>query len=405
LNPDAADQHRLVFPEHVPSAALAPERRTLVMSVTRTIEYEVRHVKRPVFDLGEHELANLVGSRQVLLVVDTLVWQRHGAAIEAYASLRLDCLDIRCIGGLESDKTLEAASALCAAAAQARLPRDGVFIGVGGGVVLDVTGFAAAMYRRGVPFVRVPTTLVGLIDVSVGIKHAVNFGGKKNLLGAFYPPLGSINDSSFLATLPPRHIACGLAEIVKIGLACDAELFTLVERFGATLLASSFRTPSAVADEVLLRAEYAMMSELAPNLFETTLRRPADFGHTFSPLLEVASNYELAHGEAVALDMLVSTAIAIGRGLCDPVILVRLLDFYRDVGLPTAHPQLAPELLLRAAAETREHRGGHLNLVVPTAAGATAFIQEVEAGELGRAIASLAKHARRREGQYGMHRR
>lgn len=374
------------------------------MSVTRTIEYEVRHPERRAFDLEERELADLIGSRQALLIVDERIRQRYGAKIEAYARERLDALGIRYIDGSEGEKTLDAAAALCAAAAQAGLPRDGVLVGVGGGVVLDVTGFAAAMYRRGIPYVRVPTTLVGLIDVSVGIKHGVNFAGKKNLLGAFYPPLGSINDKSFLATLPRRHIACGLAEIAKIGLACDAKLFSLIERFGATLLESGFRTPAEIADEVLLRAECAMMKELAPNLFETTLRRPADFGHTFSPMLEVASDYALAHGEAVALDMLVSTALAVARGICDPCVLARLLAFYRSVGLPAAHPLLTPALLCRAIVETRAHRGGHLNLVVPAAVGATAFIQAVEADELGCAIASLAMPSSER-GEYGLHRR
>ena len=375
------------------------------MSTTRTIEYEVRHVGRPVFDLEEPELANLIGPRPAFFVVDDLVRRRYGAAIEAYASERLDCFGIRSIGGSEREKTLEAAALLCAAAAETQLPRNGVIVGVGGGVVLDVAGFAAAIYRRGIAYVRVPTTLIGLIDVSVGIKHAVNFGGKKNLLGAFYPPLGSINDKSFLVTLPARHIACGLAEILKMGLACDSELFESIERFGAALLESRFRAPSAIADEVLLRAERAMMDELEPNLFEAVLQRPVDFGHTFSPMLEVASRHELAHGEAVALDMLVSTALAAERGICDPLVLVRLLDCCLDLALPTGHALLTPSLLARAAAETRAHRGGRLNLVVPTSVGSIAFLEDVGADELGRAVVTLARFTLERESTYALRRR
>jgi 3-dehydroquinate synthase len=375
------------------------------MSTTRTIAYEVRHVARPVFDLDEPELANLIGPRPAYLVVDDLIRQQHGPAIEAYASAWLDCLGIRSIGGSEREKTLEAAAALCAATAEAKLPRNGVIVGIGGGVVLDVAGFSAAIYRRGVAYVRVPTTLVGLIDVSIGIKHAVNFNGKKNLLGAFYPPIGSINDKSFLATLPARHIACGLAEILKMGIACDSELFDSIERFGAMLLESRFRVPSAIADEVLLRAEGAMMDELEPNLFETILQRPADFGHTFSPMLEVASRHELAHGEAVALDMLVSTALAVERAVCDPLVLVRLLDCCLDADLPTAHPLLTSSLLAAAAAETQAHRGGRLNLVVPTAVGAITFLQDVSADELDRAVSTLARFMLERESTYALRRR
>src|SRR5207244_8284933 len=124
-------------------------------------------------------------------------------------------------------------------------------------------GPGAAMFRRGVGYVRVPTTLVGLVDVSVGIKQAVNAFGRKNILGTFFPPTASVNDYSLVRTSPARSISCGLAEILKIAVVRDARLLATVEKHGAELLHSGYRSPAAVASSVAQHAEILMMEELA----------------------------------------------------------------------------------------------------------------------------------------------
>jgi 2-epi-5-epi-valiolone synthase len=365
------------------------------MRAVRNISYRIHHVGTPVFDDDETTLANLCAGSAALIVVDDRIWSLYGNEIEAYCKRNLQCVGIHCVSGSEKHKTLEAVSLLCEAAVAAKLPRDGMIVGVGGGVALDVAGLAATIYRRGIAYVRIPTSLIGLVDVGVGIKHGVNFIGKKNLLGSFFPPLACINDKRFLASLPQRHIAAGLAEIIKIALVADPQLFVLLERYGAQLVDERFQSLPAVADEVLFRAETAMMEELAPNLFEDDLKRPVDFGHTFSPKLETESDHSLVHGEAVALDMLISTAIGVGRGLCDAALLARMVELYRCVGLPSLHCLMHPELLMTAASETRAHRAGALNLVAPSRVGGSVFIQDISFAQIESALRHVDRLSQR----------
>lgn len=163
-------------------------------------------------------------------------------------------------------------------------------------MTLDIAGLAASVFRRGVDYIRVPTTLVGLADVAVGIKQGVNALGKKNVIGTFYPPLASINDYRFAQTLHRREIACGMAEIVKVGLLRDPVLLNLLKSYGHELSCSRFGSPAWAAAEVANRAELLTMEELAPNLFEKDLARLVDFGHTFSPAIETLSRFEIPHG-------------------------------------------------------------------------------------------------------------
>lgn len=358
----------------------------LTMQAVRTICYQIHHVNGPVFDCKEATLADLAGTAPVLFVVDDYVWSQYQREITAYAEKYLWCVGVHCISGSEKNKNLEAVSFLCQAADAAKLPRNGLIVGVGGGVVLDVAGFAAAIYRRGISYVRVPTSLIGLVNVGIGIKHGVNSCGKKNLLGTFFPPLACVNDKRFLRSLPPRHMAAGIAEIVKMALVADPELFSLLEDFGAVLVESRFQSVPAVADEVLYRAEIAMLDELAPNLFESDLKRFSDFGHTFGPKLEMESDHSLVHGEAVALDMLVSVAIGIQQGLCDASLLARMLGVYRSVGLPVGNALLEPALLMVAVSEARAHRAGALNLVVPTSIGSAVFVQNISLAQVEGAL-------------------
>jgi 3-dehydroquinate synthetase len=368
----------------------AADRCVLSMSVSKTVSYEVEHTQRPVFDVSNDALFAAVGGVPILLVIDEHLWPSHGAHIERYAHTRLDTLGICRIHGTEATKTLDSVVELCGRALELGLPRHGAFVAVGGGTILDAVGFAASIYRRGVDYIRVPTTLIGMIDVGVGIKQGVNFRHKKNLLGSFYPPRRTINDVRFLSTLPARQLACGLAEALKIGLAYDGPLFELIEEHGRELLHSAFRSPPPAASEVLLRAELAMMEQLALNLYEADLRRLVDFGHSFSPIIETTTNYAVPHGHAVALDMLLSTAIGVGRTLCDAQVLPRLIQLYAHIGLPMMHVTMSPLLMERALADIRLHRGGALNLVVPTGIGSATFLQDVSYDEISQALQAIS---------------
>jgi len=367
----------------------AEKRKVLRVSGHREISYAILHPARPVLDLEELALAEVVADRPVLIVSDKNVWRLFRKQICAYARRHLKCLAEVTIEGAERRKDWLQVKKICSGALRVGLPRDGVIVAFGGGVTLDLSGMAASLYRRGVAYVRVPTTLVGIVDTAVGIKHGFNFRARKNLLGAFYPPDGVINDINFLRTLTPAELACGVAEIIKMGIVSDGVLIELLEEHGEILMRSKFQSPHGQALDVLLRAERVMIEELQPNLFEKRQARLADFGHTFSPRLERASEYRLRHGEAVALDMMLSTAIAVRRKLCAEGLFTRLVRLYRAVGLPLSSPYLQPELLLGSLHETRLHRSGDLNLVVPRDFGRADFLQEVTQEDLDDALAML----------------
>ena len=153
-------------------------------------------------DPAEDSLARLVADRPALLVVDRNVMKLYGRAIRAYAAARLERCSFAQVRPGDATKTWSQVAYLCEQAQRAELPRHGVVVGIGGGVALDVAGMTAALYRRGVRYLRLPTTLLAMVDVAVGIKQAINFSGRKSLLGAFYPAVGAVNDLGLLRTLP-----------------------------------------------------------------------------------------------------------------------------------------------------------------------------------------------------------
>lgn len=355
----------------------------------RDVTYDIVHVKKHVFALAEAALAEAAAGRPVLFVVDQHIQEEYGHAIDEYSRRLMDCVGKMVFRAREARKGPSAVNRVCRFAASVRFPRHGVLVAVGGGVTLDVVGFAASVYRRGIGYFRIPTTLVGLIDAGLGIKQAVNFAGKKSLIGAFYPPMGVISDASFLRSLPLSEISCGLAEITKIALTRDRTLFEQLQMHGRELYRSRFSAPPEAAHRILYQAALVMLHELQPNLYEQNLRRVVDFGHTFSPLIEAVSGYEIRHGFAVATDMILSTAIAVSRGLCAPEVLRALLALVHDVGLPAALPALTAGQLHRAIESATQHRGGKLNLVVPTRIGQATFIDDVSADDIACALALI----------------
>lgn len=328
----------------------------LRLTVQRETSYSVLRAPKPLFELDAPLLAEAIGDRPVFVVIDCRVDATYGTALRTYAARNVDCTGTLVVSPREEDKTLAAVEAICAAANASGLPRDGVLLGIGGGVTLDQAGLAAALYRRGVLFSRVPTTLVGMVDVGVGIKQGVNAEQKKNFLGAFYPAFVNIVDVAFLATLPRRHIASGMAEVAKMAIICDPRLFDLLECDGPSLVRGRFAAHRS-ADEVIARAQLSMMAELSDNLYEEERARTVDFGHTFSPMLETATGYALSHGAAVAIDMVLSTAIAVELGLCEAAVLARLTALLRSLSLPIVHEGLNRARALAALAAACKHRG------------------------------------------------
>jgi 3-dehydroquinate synthase len=253
-------------------------------------------------------------------------------------------------------------------------------IAIGGGVVTDLAGFVASTYRRGVPHVKVPTTLMGYIDASVGIKNGVNFGPFKNRMGSFEVPESVILDRSFLKTLDRRNLVNGIGEIVKLAVILDAGLFEDLERGSPSLINNRFQDD--LGQQVLDKSIVGMVNELSPNLYETDLMRKVDFGHTFSLSIESASDYEIMHGEAVAIDVLFSSFLSLQRGMISGMELERIVDLFRDLGLPMWSRHISAELFWKGVEERIMHRDGKQLIPVPVGIGACDFINDLEWDEL-----------------------
>jgi 3-dehydroquinate synthase len=357
----------------------------LAVAASRQIQYSTVHSSSPIFDEKNSAVREAVDHRPMVVVIDAHVNRIYGAKIKAYLDQYLKVLSYVPIGGEETSKTWATVQRICEEAVRVQLPRHGLILAIGGGVTLDVAGFSASIFRRGINFIRVPTSLIGQVDVAVGIKQGINFLGNKGVLGTFYPATVNINDITFLSTLPARHISCGMAEIIKMAVVRDDRLFSLIEANIENLTANRFQK-SVVAGEILVRAEQLMMEELQPNLFESKLLRLPDFGHTFSPAIEKASSWSVNHGEAVGMDMLISTGIAVVKGLCPFEVFTRLRRLLFAAKLPLIDLACNATLLLGALKAARSHRAGDLNLVVPLEIGRADFIQHVSTDEIQQSL-------------------
>ena len=279
----------------------------------------------------------------------------------------------------ESTKALDQVVAVCNEALRHGLDRRAVLVGVGGGVCTDIVTMAASWIRRGLGYIKVPTTLIGLVDSGIGIKGAVNFEGKKSYVGCFYPPESVLLDPTFLATLPQRHMRSGLAEIIKTALACDPELFELVERHGREFRPVGPDGGQPAVRRIVWQSTVRLLEAMEPNLHEDqTQERVADLGHTFSPALESASGFTIPHGEAVAVDIALCAVLATHLGLLASATRDRILRLFQDVGLPCWDPVLTAGLCRSAMEEAARHRSGRPNLVVPIAIGDTTFMRDLE---------------------------
>jgi 3-dehydroquinate synthetase len=353
------------------SLLLADPDSDLRLESTLRRSQQVRHTSG-VFDLDNPVLREAVGGRSALVVCTPTVYRLYGAGIRDYAATLStpSSVEIMVLDRDESSKSLDAVVEVCERAAASRLLRTSPIIAVGGGVCTDICGLAAALYRRGIPHIKIPTTLVGLVDAGIGTKNAVNHGGHKSSLGSFHPPEHSILDPGFLTTLPVRHLRNGLAEIAKLAIVAEPALFELLARHGVDLLRSGFRAPAGARDEVLHRSVAGMLGQLSENLFEQVdYRRKVDFGHTLSPYIEIASEHAVLHGEAVAMDVALSSQIAHDLGVLDAGHLDRILSLLSGLGLNLVWAPTQVDLMWSTLSTVHEHRNGDLHLVVPTGIG------------------------------------
>lgn len=236
-----------------------------------------------------------------------------------------------------------------------------VLFALGGGVVGDMAGFAAACYMRGVPFVQVPTTLLAQVDSSVGGKTGVNHPGGKNLIGAFYQPLAVIADTETLATLPDRELRAGLAEVIKYGFVWDPQLLDWLE---ANMACLTGRDPAALT-HAIERSCAIKAAVVARDERENDLRAILNFGHTFGHAIEAATHYDTyLHGEAVGLGMLMAADLSHRIGLIDAAAAERVRDILARAGLPTEPPRIGAARALELMQMDKKVLAGTVRLVL-----------------------------------------
>jgi 3-dehydroquinate synthase len=352
------------------------------------IEYDLEYVDG-IFDPARSALADCYRPYgRALMVVDEAVYELYRERIHTYFDHHGIALTVVPVQIRETAKSLDTFERIVTEFDAYGLVRTEPVLVVGGGLTTDVAGFACASYRRNTPYIRIPTTLIGLIDASVSIKVAVNHGKNKNRLGAYHASQKVFLDFSFLATLPTDQVRNGMAELIKIAVVGNEDIFNLLEAYGPDLLRSHFghldgsEELQRVGHRLTYEAIATMLDLEAPNLHEIDLDRVIAFGHTWSPTLELTPPTPFFHGHAINIDMALSVTLAEQRGLLSTADRDRVLNVMSALGLALDSEYLTADLLTSATAAILKTRDGLLRAAVPDPIGACTFLNDVTVEEL-----------------------
>ncbi len=343
--------------------------------------------------------------RKLLFVVDEGVHRHHPDLlhdIEAYcrqrpAALALAAPPLRVPGGEGVKNDPGHVAAVHEAIDRAGICRHSFVVAVGGGAVIDMAGYAAATAHRGVRLIRVPTTVLGQNDSAVGVKNSVNAFGKKNFLGTFAPPHAVLNDFDFLRTLEMRDWRAGISEAVKVALIKDAAFFDFLEARGGALVGRDM----AAMQQLIRRCAELHLQHIATSgdPFESGSSRPLDFGHWAAHKLEQLTNYELRHGEAVAIGVALDTTYSYLAGFLPEVAWRRVLNTLGALGFALYAPELSRHLdqpgdrrcLLHGLNEFREHLGGQLTVMLLGRIGQGFEVHEIDEALVKKSITLLSR--------------
>jgi 3-dehydroquinate synthase len=323
------------------------------------------HCSRGELSRAGAVLARLEDASGTFAISSPNVWNYWGRKVsKGVSGLRVKNTFL--IDDSESAKNLQTVELVCRALTQAGAERRAVIVAVGGGVVGDVAGFAAASYLRGVRLVQIPTTLVAQVDSSVGGKTGVNLPEGKNLVGAFYPPDAVIADMDMLATLPHREYRSGLYEVIKYGTIADAGLFRYLERNMLALL----RRDAAALEHVIYQCIRIKAHIVERDEREGGLREILNFGHTFGHALEAISGYRrFLHGEAIGWGMYASTLLAAATGRIGEAEVARIMRLVARVGPLPSLGKIEAASLRRILTGDKKTREGEVRWVLPRGIG------------------------------------
>jgi 3-dehydroquinate synthase len=327
--------------------------------------YEITIERGLLAHMNDCPKANLSG--RTVIVTNPTIQPLYG---ESLARLLPDAT-IALMKDGEQYKTLNTVGKLYGELVAAGLDRSGTVLALGGGVVGDTAGFAAATYMRGVRLVQVPTSLLAMVDASVGGKVGVDLPQGKNLVGAFKQPDAVCIDPDVLQTLPEREWNCGLAEAIKHGLLADT-----------VLLGMCARSHEVDIEEFLARAIQVKVDIVERDPYEKGERAFLNLGHTFAHAIEQVSEYRWLHGEAVAVGLVAATRLSYALGLCDESLLNDVEKLLEQVGLPTRIGKLDPKTLYGAMSTDKKWRGGHPRFVLLRGVGKPLIVEDVRRAEV-----------------------
>jgi 3-dehydroquinate synthase len=326
--------------------------------------------------------------KKVLFVVDKGVFEQH-AHID-YAGYIPGSSVLIVAGGEEVKRSAEALEAVLAAINDKGIDRHSFVVAVGGGAVLDMVGYASAIAHRGVKLIRVPTTVLSQNDSAVGVKNSINYFGKKNFLGTFVPPVAVFNDFDFLRTLSPRDQISGISEAVKVALIKDLTFFEWLERHAGDMRDG---VETVMEEQIIRSAEHHLAHIRSGDPFELGSARPLDFGHWAAHKLEYLTDFEVKHGEAVAIGIALDVCYSQLVGYLSTEDRDRVLKVLETIGFTLYHPALAENdkiHLWEGLNEFREHLGGQLTITLLEKLGKGVEVHEMDFEKVKAAVDHLA---------------
>ena len=324
--------------------------------------------------------------RGACVLADEAVYKLHGSKVENALRKTFSQVVVGLQPQGEANKTLDTVRNCYDVLLNARLDRDAVVFSFGGGVNGDTAGFVAATYLRGVAFIQCPTTLLAMVDSSVGGKTGVNVPQGKNLIGSFYQPKAVVIDPEVLRTLPRRELCCGLAECVKHAVIADDSLFSWIEAKLPQILALEMPVLVELLERnIAIKARIVEQDEK-----EQGIRAYLNLGHTFGHAIEATAGYGvIEHGEAVALGMIAAFELAVSLGICGCEAAERVRRLIERIGLPVKADLAANEALIAAMASDKKRKDSAVRFVLPERIGAVRIISGAERGSLNAAWDSL----------------
>ncbi len=387
----------------------ASDVRSLKQCVPVTFNYDV-HFTKGLFELDNPLFAQVLTAenspKKVLAVIDAGLLHHHPALLDklaTYAEFYRDALILVkppaiVPGGEAAKNDPQLVAHLHQIIDRAGLCRHSYVVAIGGGAVLDMAGYAAATAHRGIRLIRVPTTVLAQNDSGVGVKNGINAFGKKNFLGTFAPPFAVLNDFDFLTTLDDRDWRSGIAEAVKVALIKDSDFFDFITTHAAKIA----RRDLQVMQQLIYRCAQLHLEHIATSgdPFEKGSSRPLDFGHWVAHKLEHLTNYNLRHGEAVAIGIALDSTYSYLIGLLTKSDWQQILETLQALGFSLYVPELAaqlhqlehPNCIFRGLQEFQEHLGGELTLMLLEKIGKGVEVHRVDLLMYERAIALLQRY-------------